>query len=163
MIRMLLILSCIFPALGQAAEIYRWLDERGATQYGERPPGNRPSKLVDARPAVASVDSTGRLLDPPKPVAQPAPQVVVLTPPPQPPAPQVRGMDFGVYIHLRRGMSEGELLLRAGKPDQETIEGRRNFVLKSLYYFPTLGDPYITLVTLRSGRIADIERTRKTF
>lgn len=162
MIRILLILSCIFPTLGQAAEIYRWLDERGATQYGQRPPENRPSKLVNSRPAVASVDTAGRLLDPPKPVAQPAPQVAVLTPP-QPLAPQVRGMDFGVYIHLRRGMSEGELLLRAGKPDQETFEGGRNFVLKSLYYYPTLADPYITLVTLRSGRIADIERTRKTF
>ena len=72
-------------------------------------------------------------------------------------------MDFGVYIHLRRGMSEGEVLLRAGKPDHESFDGGRNFVVKSLYYYPTQADPYITVVTLRGGRVASLERTQKTF
>jgi hypothetical protein len=147
---------------GQAAEIYRWVDERGVTQYGEKPPANRPSKPIDGRPAAASVDAEGNLLPPPKPVAKPAPQVAISPPPPSV-APPVRGMEFGVYIHLRRGMSEGEVLLRAGKPDQETFEGGRNFVVKSLYYYPTQADPYITVVTLRGGRVANIERTSKTF
>lgn len=130
-----LFLLCIVSISSQAAEIYRWQDECGVTQCGERPPQNRTSKRVDARPAAASVDAEGKLLDPPKPVAAPAPQVAValpLAPPPQPPA--VRGMDFGVYIQLRRGMSEGGVLLRAGRPDHETFEGGRNFVVKLLYY-----------------------------
>jgi Domain of unknown function (DUF4124) len=146
-----------------AAEIYRWVDERGVTQYGEKPPANRPSKLVDGRPAAASVDAEGKLLDPPKPVAKPAPQVAVIPPSPPSAAPPTRGMDFGVYIQLRRGMSEGEVLLRAGKPDQETFEGGRNFVVKSLYYYPTAADPFITIVTLRGGRVENLERTSKTF
>ena len=147
-----------------AAEIYRWVDERGVTQYGERPPANRPSKLIDGRPAAASFDAEGKLLDPPTPVPKQVPQIAVAPPPPPAVvAPPVRGMDFGVYIHLKRGMSEGEVLLRAGKPDNESVENFRNFVVKSLYYYPTQSDPYITVVTLRGGRIAEIERTRKTF
>ena len=55
------------------------------------------------------------------------------------------------------------MVLRAGKPDQETFEGGRNFVVKSLYYYPTPADPFITVVTLRGGRVAELERTRKTF
>ncbi len=162
MLRIVLILLSSSALLVQAAGIYRWVDERGVTQYGERPPENRPSKQIDARPAAASVDAEGKLLDPPKPVAKPVPQVAI-APPPPPSVPQSRGMDFGVYIHLRRGMSEGEVLLRAGTPDQETFEGGRNFVVKSLYYYPTLSDPFITVVTLRGGRVAELERTRKTF
>ena len=99
----------------------------------------------------------------PVPVAIVSPQPTVVVAPPPPPAPAARGMDFGVYIMLRRGMSEGEVLLRGGKPDHESIENGWNFVVKSLYYYPTLADPYITVVTLRGGRVAELERTRKTF
>lgn len=170
-----LILLIIFPFVGHAAEVYRWVDERGVTQYGEKPPENRPSRPINTRPAAASVNTEGRVLDPAAPVATPAaapvaptapaPQIVLAPPPPPPAAAPTgpRGMDFGVYIHLRRGMSEGEVLLRAGKPDQETVEGYRNFVVKSLYYYPTAADPFITVVTLRGGRVANLERTRKTF
>lgn len=153
-----------------AAEIYRWVDERGVTQYGEKPPANRPSKLVDGRPAAASVDSEGKIVEPPKPVAvpQPAPQpqVAVAPPPPgavAPPDIPVRGMDFSTYIYLQRGMSEGEVLLRAGKPDFESVENFRNYVVKSLYYYPTVANPYITVVTVRGGRVSNIDRNRKTF
>lgn len=34
-----------------------------------------------------------------------------------------RGMRFDVYIRLKQGMSEAELLQRAGAPDYESIEG----------------------------------------
>jgi hypothetical protein len=80
-----------------------------------------------------------------------------------PAQPAVRGMEFETYIRLQAGMSEGELLLRAGNPDQQSVENFRDDVVKSYYYLPTSGNPYITLVTLRGGRIANIERTRKTF
>jgi hypothetical protein len=158
-----LISLCGVITAGQAADIYRWVDERGVTQYGEKPPANRPSKLIDGRPAAASVDAEGKLLDPPTPAAKPAPQIAIAPPPPPVSALPVRGMEFGVFMHLRRGMSEGEVLSRAGKPDDETFEGGRNFVVKSLYYYPTPSDPFITVVTLRGGRVANLERTRKTF
>lgn len=160
MIRIPLIFLCCAAQIAHSADVYRWVDERGVTQYGEKPPTNRPAKLINARPAAASVDADGKLLEPPKPVPKAAPVAEVPSPPPPP---QVRGMEFGVYMHLRRGMSEGEILLRAGRPDQETFEGGRNFVVKSLYYYPTLADPFITVVTLRGGRVAELERTRKSF
>ena len=74
-------------------------------------------------------------------------------------APGARGMEFSVYIQLQRGMTEGELLQRAGKPDHVSLESFE--IQKTYYYFPTPGNPYTTAVTLRSGRISDIERIRK--
>lgn len=75
-------------------------------------------------------------------------------------APQVRGMDFDTYIRLDRGMSEGELLLRAGPPDYAAVDNLAGIV-KSFYYYPTLSDPFMTVVTLRGGRVDHIERTKK--
>lgn len=72
-----------------------------------------------------------------------------------------RGMAFEVYIRLEHGMNEGELVLRAGKPDQQAIDNLREG-LKSYYYFPTSSHPFLTTVTLRSGRIINIERVRKS-
>ena len=74
-----------------------------------------------------------------------------------------RGLDFDVYIRLQNGMSEGELQLRAGKPDSESVENFRNDIVKTYYYFPTPSNPWITTITLRGGRIVNIERTKKTF
>jgi hypothetical protein len=31
------------------------------------------------------------------------------------------------------------------------------------YYFPTVADPFLTTVTVRQGRIVNLERERKTF
>ncbi len=71
-----------------------------------------------------------------------------------------RGMAFEVYIRLEHGMTEGELVLRAGKPDHQAVDNIREG-LKSYYYFPTLANPFLTAVTLRSGRIENIDRVRK--
>lgn len=73
-----------------------------------------------------------------------------------------RGMAFEVYIRLEHGMTEGELVLRAGKPDHQALDNIREG-LKSYYYFPTLGNPFLTTVRLRSGRIESIDRARKPF
>lgn len=72
-----------------------------------------------------------------------------------------RGMAFDVYIRLEHGMTEGELVLRAGKPDHHALDNIREG-LKSYYYYPTSANPFLTTVTLRSGRIVNIERVRKT-
>jgi hypothetical protein len=72
-----------------------------------------------------------------------------------------RGMAFDVFIRLERGMSEGELLLRAGKPDSESVENMRYDIVKTYYYFPTSSDPWITTIRVIGGRIADLERIKK--
>lgn len=171
MLKLILIASAALASLASAvyaAEIYRWVDERGVTQYSEKPPANRPARLVDGRPAAASVDAEGKLVEPPKPVTAPAaaPQIAIAPPPPGAVVSQdkpVRGMDFSTFIYLQRGMTEGEVLLRAGRPDHESIENFRNYIVKSLYYYPTIANPFITVITVRGGRVADIDRTRKTF
>jgi hypothetical protein len=76
--------------------------------------------------------------------------------------PPPNGMAFEVYIRLEHGMTEGELVLRAGKPDHQVIENYRDGH-KSLYYYPTTANPYLTTVSLRNGRIVNIERIRKPF
>lgn len=76
--------------------------------------------------------------------------------------PPPNGMAFEVYIRLEHGMTEGELVLRAGKPDHQVIENYRDGH-KSLYYYPTSANPYLTTVSLRNGRIVNIERIRKPF
>jgi hypothetical protein len=78
------------------------------------------------------------------------------------PAPNdTRGMSFDIFIRLQQGMSEGELLLRAGKPDSQAVESMRYNIVKTYYYFPTPSDPWITTVRLEGGRIAALERIKK--
>jgi hypothetical protein len=74
-----------------------------------------------------------------------------------------RGMAFDVFIRLQKGMSEGELLLRAGKPDSESVENMRYDIVKTYYYLPTASDPWITTIRVVGGRIADLERIKKFF
>jgi hypothetical protein len=75
--------------------------------------------------------------------------------------PAPRGMAFDVYIRLEHGMTEGELVLRAGRPDHQAVDNLREG-LKSYYYFPTTANPFLTTVSLRSGRIVNIVRERKS-
>lgn len=72
-----------------------------------------------------------------------------------------RGMAFEVYIRLEHGMTEGDLLLRAGKPDHRSNDNIREG-LKTFYYYPTSANPHLTTITLRSGRIVNIERMRRS-
>jgi hypothetical protein len=147
-----------------AAQTYKWVDERGIVNYGEQAPVGRTGTLVDVQP---NGSLEGRPAVPPateKREASQASRPVVQEPVPQAAAkPAYKGMSFETFIRLQNGMSEGELVLRAGPPDQESVENFRNSVVKSYYYYPTSADPYITVVTLRGGRIANLERTRKTF
>jgi hypothetical protein len=146
-----------------SAQAYKWVDERGVTNYGEKPPANRPARAVDTQPG-GTLESGGLqqkkfeadMRSSASAASAPAPAVAAVEVP-------VRGMGFDTYIRLQRGMSEGELILRAGKPDHESVENFRHDIVKSYYYYPTLSDPFITVVTLRGGRIANIERTRKAY
>ncbi len=138
------------------AQTYRWVDERGVTNYGTKPPPGRPAQPVDtqSRNTIDTGETARREADE-KRYAVALPAV-----PPPPPGVRVRGLPFDTYIRLNRGMSEGELLTRTGHPDYVSIDGRPD-ITKSLYYYPTGSDPFTTVVTVRGGRIDSIERTKK--
>lgn len=62
---------------------------------------------------------------------------------------------------ISQGMAEGEVLFRIGKPDHEAfvrdIKGQPEE--KTWTYFPASRDPQtLTILTLRSGVVAGIER-----
>jgi hypothetical protein len=146
-----------------AAQTYKWTDERGVTTYGTKPPAGRSAQLVDTQPRgpVELTPEQQRQME------ADARRRAAVQPPPAPPAPQrvvappVRGMPFDTYIRLERGMSEGELLQRAGEPDQVALDDGPGYVVKSYYYLPTAVDPFVTIVSVYRGRISNLERTRK--
>jgi hypothetical protein len=146
-----------------AAEAYRWVDERGVVNYGEKPPADLRSRPVDTRPGGTIESGQDQ-----RPVAvQPwpaqgvqQPQIVMVPQVPTPTLPFVRGMDFDVYIRLQRGMTEGELLVRAGRPDHEAVDNLVDYD-RTYYYFPTVANPFTTAVRLRSGYIVRIDRVKR--
>lgn len=149
-----------------AAETYKWVDEKGITNYGEKPPENSRATPVDTQPR--GVIETSGVVERPleagmrhRPQARPVQVIPVPLQPSYVRAVPVRGMAFDIFIRLERGMTEGELLMRAGGPDHESVESLWDYVVKTYYYFPTVADPYTTMVRLRGGLIADIERVKK--
>lgn len=97
-------------------------------------------------------------------------------------------IDSSAYFHLRRGMSESEVLVRAGPPDlvtspgTEAVEVKRGMVeqgddgevtfdsfrrtriptITRWHYVPGSGetDPFITIITFRAGEIWELQRTK---
>ncbi|MDX1434646.1 MAG: DUF2845 domain-containing protein, partial [Gammaproteobacteria bacterium] len=96
-------------------------------------------------------------------------------------------IDSYAYFLLRKGMSESEVLVRAGPPDlvtspgTEAVEVRRGMVQRDAgavtfdefrrtriptvtqwHYVPgpAESDPFITIITFRAGEIWEIERTK---
>jgi hypothetical protein len=62
---------------------------------------------------------------------------------------------------IRKGMAEGEVVHRIGKPDHEAfirnVKGKPEE--KAWTYFPHHRDPQtLTIITLRAGVVAEIER-----
>lgn len=62
---------------------------------------------------------------------------------------------------IRKGMAEGEVLFKIGKPDHEAfinnVKGKPEE--KTWTYFPDSRDPQtLTIVTLRAGVVSSIER-----
>jgi hypothetical protein len=160
--------ALLLAGAASGAQTYKWVDERGVTNYGETPPTGRPARPVDTQPA-GTVESgreqeKRRASDTQRtPDVTPSPVVPIVAPAPAPAAQPVRGMSFQTFIHLRTGMTEAEIVLRAGRPDHESVENFRHDIVKSYYYYPTVADPFITVVTLRGGRVVNLERNRKIF
>jgi len=75
-------------------------------------------------------------------------------------------LDFGTYKLLQRGMSEGEVLTRAGQPDKEyyfdSEPDRTAQSIKQYLYIPgpEESDPQLTVITIQMGRVLNIERTK---
>lgn len=87
-------------------------------------------------------------------------------------------LDFGIYMMLQDGMTEAELISRAGPPDYSYPEGVASSGLawqggrhegvtvgssfqqeaRADVYNATPDTPYLTVVHILGGRIASIER-----
>ena len=157
------------PLSAQGGEVFRSVDENGTPSFSQVPPSGRPSRPVDLRPLSGSIEAPKPALrvpaSPPgrepgaaaagEPVAREAgpARAAVPTGP--------RGMSFDTFIRLRRGMSEGELIARAGPPDHRGEEVNRGLLQESWYYLPTVGDPFTTIIQLRGGRVIATERIRQ--
>ncbi len=62
---------------------------------------------------------------------------------------------------IRKGMNEGEVLFRIGKPDHEAmlVNAKGLPEEKTWTYFPQSRDPQtLTIVTFRGGVVSEVER-----
>jgi hypothetical protein len=69
--------------------------------------------------------------------------------------------DPGDRKFIREGMSEGEVMMKIGKPDSESIDsgGGAIVTVKRWMYFPTSGDPQtMTTITIRNGKVTEVNR-----
>ena len=160
------LLALAVPAM--AADIYRWVDEKGTVHYsnGSPPAGVKTTKVdVEAEPRAPVTDNgecytvrcqgerlEQRLAMREQIEARLAAERAAATPRP------AKGLDFRKYVAIYRGMSEGEFITVAGEPDLLLWDSGP---VKTYTYFPTPGDPFTTTVVLRHGRVNEIERVRK--
>jgi hypothetical protein len=160
------ILFLALPAA--AADVYRWVDEKGTVHYSnEAPPKGVKSTKVDIEAEPRSPVTEGaecytvrcqgerleqRLARREQIEARDAAERAAVTP--RPP----KGLDFRKYVTIQRGMSEGEFITIAGEPDLLLWDSGP---VKTYTYFPTPGDPFTTTVVLRHGRVSEIERARR--
>ncbi|NIP73725.1 MAG: hypothetical protein GWO16_12165 [Gammaproteobacteria bacterium] len=70
---------------------------------------------------------------------------------------------FHKYRLLREGMSEGQVLLRVGEPDRETVISNDYIYRKIWYYLPDgrySGD-WLTVITFdANGKVIRLERSK---
>jgi hypothetical protein len=62
---------------------------------------------------------------------------------------------------IRQGMSEGDVLMKIGKPDSESADtsGGATVITKRWVYLPTAGDEQmLTTVVLESGKVIQVIR-----
>ena len=182
-----LLLALSAPA---SAQIYRWTDADGRTNFSNTPPPQGvKSTIVDpnAKEGPPAAESTechtircqGERLEE-RERKRSTEQAKAQAERAAPEAKRPRGMDFRTYLSVTRGMSEGELLGVAGEPDLKadmgvaiaapaTVQvdrrfrtaGREGLVMKTYTYMPAPGEPYTTTVTLVGGKVSEIERVRK--
>lgn len=161
----ILLLAIAAPA---AAQVYRWVDEKGTVHYSNSPPPAGVKATVvdpDAKAGPPSPESSEcytvrcqgermeqRLARREELEARLAAERAAAAP--RPP----RGLDFRNYVSIQRGISEGELIVVAGRPDLLFWDARS---VKTYTYLPTVADPFTTTITVIRGRVSEIERVRK--
>jgi len=62
---------------------------------------------------------------------------------------------------IREGMSEGEVMVKIGRPDSESVDsgGGAKVIQKRWIYFPSSGDPQtVTTITIRDGKVTEVNR-----
>jgi hypothetical protein len=62
---------------------------------------------------------------------------------------------------IREGMSEGEVLMKIGRPDSESVDsgGGASVAVKRWIYLPTSGDSQtITTLVIRNGKVEEVRR-----
>lgn len=149
-----------------SAQVYRWVDAKGTVHYSNaKPPAGVKHSTVDIE-AKAGPDSPdtkechtvrcqGERMEQRLLRRQEAEARMAALQPPAPPP--VRGLEFRRYLSLQRGMTEADLAVSAGEPDLLF----RDHAVRTYTYLPTLADPFTTVVSVRNGRIFEIERNRK--
>jgi hypothetical protein len=163
-----LLLLGLLAATPVAAQVYRWVDDKGTVHYSNAaPPKGVKATVIEAnvKPGPPSPESTEcytvrcqgerleeRLARRERIEARDYAERIAATPP------RPRGLDFRAYVSLSRGMTEGELVTIAGKPDMLSTDRR---AITTYTYLPTPGDPFVTTITLTYGRISEIDRVRK--
>lgn len=195
------LLLAVTAGVAAAQPTYKWKDAQGRTHYGDTPPAGVSAEVVaddQAFPRNPDACQTIRCqLDRLQQSKKLENEAEAADPRRQPqaaaaaPGPGItgRGLPFDVYVNLRRGMTEGEILARAGPPDFQSSDGvdeqsivlgelnrnegpragrgfssvkilRSNFI-KSYTYLPSAGDPFTTVITFRGGLVEDLQRIRK--
>ncbi len=186
-----LALGCAHAA---AEPAYKWKDAKGVTHYGDAPPpGVRAERVIEDTRYPVNPEACRTLrcqldrIQASRRLEAEAEAAAARAEPPRA-SPGARGLPFEVFIHLRRDMTESEVLARAGPPDLQTVEGvdevqqtlaevrpvgprdGRGFssiklidsrIVKTWTYLPTASDPFTTVITFRGGRVENIERIRK--
>ena len=173
-----------------SAQIYRWTDAQGRTNFSNSPPpSGTQATVVDANakegpPAPESAEcytircQGERLEERERRRAAEAEKASAERAVAE--ARRVRGLEFRKYLSIERGMTEGELLGIAGEPDLKADQGialsapinvhgsrnlftasRAGLIVKTYTYLPISGDPFTTTITLVGGRVSEIERIRK--
>jgi hypothetical protein len=167
-IRLLAGLLAALLATPLAAQVYRWVDEKGTVHYSNaKPPAGVQAKTVDveAKPGEPSPDTKecytvrcqGERLEQRlarREAADARDYAERIANTPRPP----RGLDFRAYTSLYRGMSEAEMLTVTGAPDLVFSDV---FADRRYSYLPTPANPFTTTITVIGGRINAIERVRK--
>jgi hypothetical protein len=62
---------------------------------------------------------------------------------------------------IYEGMSEGEVLVKIGRPDSESVDtgGGSKIAVKRWIYLPASGDSQtVTTLTIREGRVTEVDR-----
>ncbi len=188
--RWLILLALSFTVLSASAQIYRWTDKEGRTHFSNvAPPQGVKATVVDPNakegsPAPESsecytIRCQGERMEERQRRRDEA-EARESRERARAAAKQPRGLDFRSYVSIQRGMSEGELLSIAGRPDfisdqgialaapdtvpaarHRSVPARSGYSLKTWTYLPTSAEPFTTTVTLVGGRVSDVERVRR--